>query len=127
MSLIPAVERQIAGRLQNDPVRITLEFLLERGAVGWANPVSITTVTRFLNDQGIDIEYKNVQQQIMGASRHGDFFIGSSSRGIFLIDAIEDAERMRDFYLAKIQSQQENLERLRIVANRIGWDLGIPE
>lgn len=75
---IQATQREIARRLVGDPIRLTLEFLLER-TVGRARAIPITTVIEFLE---LDIEYKNFQQQIIGVSRHGDYFIGSVTSGI---------------------------------------------
>ena len=119
MSFIPAAEREVANRSIDDPIRITLEFLLAN-AVGRENAIPITTVIESLE---LDIEYKDFQQQILGASRHGDYFIGSGTSGIYLIETLEDIEAMQDFYLRKMRTQLQNFNNLATIAERVGWQL----
>ena len=121
MPFVQAARREVADRanIGNDPVRLTLEFLLEN-AVGRANAIPITTVIESLE---LDIEYKDFQQQILGASRRGDYFIGSGTSGIYLIETPEDLEAMQNFYLRKMRTQRRNFNHLATVAGRVNWQM----
>ena len=76
MSFLPEVRAEIARRDHDDPMRITLEFLLEN-AVGRNNSISIPTVVRHLRENQISIDYKQFQQTLLAESRRSNFFIGS--------------------------------------------------
>jgi hypothetical protein len=97
MSFLPAVQREIQRRRSNDPVRITLEYMSQH-AVGHQNPVPLGRIVAYLQAQGGDISETGFQQTVLAALRNADYFIGSGSRGYFLIDTIADAIVMRDFY-----------------------------
>ena len=56
-------------------------------------------------------------------SRDQEFFIGSGRHGYFLIDNIADAEEMRDFYQARIDAEQQNLDNLRRQSHNVGWSI----
>lgn len=120
MSFIPAVQREVARRAANDPVRITLEFLLQNG-IGRANSVSIGTIIQHLQTFGITMTPNGFQQSILAESRGSDFFIGSGNRGLYLIDSEADAARMRDFYQNRIRAEQHNLDNLIRTARSVGW------
>ena len=47
-----------------------------------------------------------------------DFFIGTSSKGIYLIDDPTDAEVTIDFYTARIRSEHKHLRNLRRIVKR---------
>ena len=122
MSFIPAVRREIANRDFDDPVRLTLEFLLEN-AVGRVNSVPIRRILEHLESNEIVMSPNGFQQSILAESRRSDFFIGSGNRGMFLIDSEGDAARMRDFYRNRISAEQANLDNLVNTARDIGWQL----
>jgi hypothetical protein len=46
-----------------------------------------------------------VQQTVLAESRDRDYFIGSNSKGYYLIDSIDDAIAMRDFYEERIRAE----------------------
>jgi hypothetical protein len=120
MSFLPAVQREIRSRQPNDPVRITLEFLLTR-AVGSQNTVPLSVVVPHLQSRGVNLSETGFQQTVLAESRDRDYFIGASPRGYFLIDTVADAETMRDFYQRRIDAEQQNLENLRRQAQALGW------
>ena len=122
MSFLPAVQREINGRRPNDPVRITLEYLLAH-AVGHNNAVPLDTIVAHLNQRRINVTATGFQQTILAESRGADYFIGSGPRGYFLIDLIQDAQEMRDFYENRIRREQENLDNLRRQAAAVGWNI----
>jgi hypothetical protein len=122
MSFIPAVRREIGGRQPNDPIRLVLEFLLQNG-VGRSNSKPIGDIITHLQANGVNITPTVFQQTILSDSRSSDYYIGSGSRGYFLIDNRGDAERMRDFYESRIIAEQANLDNLRRQAQRVGWQI----
>jgi hypothetical protein len=120
MSFLPAVHREILNRQPNDPVRMTLEFLLTGGA-GKSNAVTLRTIVAHLNERGIDISENQWQTTVLADSRRADFFIGSGGTGYFLIETVDDAREMADFYDTRIQAEQENVANLRRQAGNVGW------
>jgi hypothetical protein len=122
MSFLPAVQREINNRQPNDPVRLTLEFLSQRG-VGYQHSVPLADIVAHLQAQNVPISATGFQQTVLAASRDADYYIGSGNRGYFLIDTIDDARVMRDFYEARIQAEQQNLDNLRRQALQVGWHL----
>ncbi len=122
MSFLPAVQREIKSRQPNDPIRMALEYLLQR-AVGRQNAVPLPTIVADLRSQGLSLTETGFQQTILAESRDGDYFIGSGRRGYFLIETQADAEEMRDFYLDRIRAEQGNLDNLRRQAGAVGWNI----
>jgi hypothetical protein len=122
MSFLPAVRREIQARQPNDPVRITLEYLIQH-AIGHQNPVTLDTMVAHLRTRGVNLSVKQFQQTALATSRDADYFIGSGNRGIFFIDTIDDARVMRDFYVTRIQAEQQNLDNLQRQAGHVGWNL----
>ncbi len=124
MPFLARTRQEIASRQPTDPVRITLEFLLNN-AVGRNSAIPIGDVLDHLATHGIQMRYNEFQQSILGVSRHGNgsFFIGSGTTGIYLLRDIEDARAMKEFYEAKMLTQQQNLGRLLAAASNVGWRL----
>ena len=122
MSFLPAVHREIANRQPNDPIRQTLEYLIQHG-IGHLNPVPLPIIVQHLNDNGILISETDFQQTVLATSRDADYFIGSSNRGYFLIDTIDDARVMQRFYTTRISAEQQNLDNLRRQARNVGWNI----
>jgi hypothetical protein len=122
MSFLPAVQRQINQRRPDDPVRVTLEFLMQN-AVGRTNAVPLDAIIKHLKQRKIQMSETDFQQGILAKSRSADYFIGSGRRGYFLIDDIRDAEEMRDFYTDRITAETQNLGKLRREAQKAGWTI----
>jgi hypothetical protein len=122
MSFIPAVRREINTRRSRDPVRLTLDFLLQR-AVGRGHAVTLANIVKHLRFAGVSVTPTQFQQTILAESRDRDYFIGSNQAGYFLIDTIDDARAMRDFYEERIRAEQQNLDNLRRQAATVGWGI----
>jgi hypothetical protein len=122
MSFLPAVRREIDNRPPDDPTRLTLEYLIQHG-IGHRNPVPLPEIVEHLNDNGIQLSETGFQQTILAESRDSDYFIGSGPRGYFLIDTVDDARVMQQFYTARINAEQQNLENLRRQARNVGWNI----
>jgi hypothetical protein len=122
MSFLPAVQREINNRQPNDPVRLALEFLSQRG-VGYQNSIPLRDIVAHLQAQGVNISEAGFQQTVLATSRDADFFIGAGNRGYFLINTIDDARVMRDFYETRIHAEQQNLDNLRRQSVLVGWNL----
>lgn len=122
MSFIPAVRREIQQRNANDPVRITLEYLINNG-IGQNNPVPLSVIVGHLQSMGISMNETLFQQTILKDSRGSDYFIGSGNRGYFLIETIGDAQKMRDFYQNRIAAEENNLDNLRRLSVAVGWSI----
>jgi hypothetical protein len=101
-------------------MRLALQYLLNT-AVGRHNAVPLNALVLHLRRRGVRITPTGFQQTILAESRHRDFFIGSSRRGYFLIETIEDAREMRSFYERRIRAEQYNLGNLVRQARRVGW------
>lgn len=122
MSFLPAVQREIQRLQPNDLIRITLEYM-SRHAVGHRNPIPLHQIIAHLQAQGIQITSTGFQQTVLAGSRSADYFIGSGSRGYFLIDTIDNAIVMREFYETRIQAEQHNLANLRRQAGLVNWNI----
>jgi hypothetical protein len=124
MSFLPAVQHEIAIRPPNDPVRLTLEFLLING-VGCHNSVPQGDIVAHLQTRAVNISVKGFQQTVLAESRSAAFYIGSGNRGCFLIDTRADAMVMRDFYRTRIDREQQNLNNLLNLANPppLSWNI----
>ncbi len=122
MSFLPAVHREINRRASTDPVRQTLEFLLAN-AVGRNHPVTLPVIVDHLQQLGTRITSTGFQHTVLSESRDGEFYIGSGRRGYFLIDTLQDAEEMRDFYETRIRAEQQHLANLRRQASQVGWSI----
>jgi hypothetical protein len=122
MSFLPAVRHKVDALPQRDRTRVALQYLLNI-AVGRMNAVPLSMLVADLRRRRIDITETGFQQTILAESRHSDYFIGSSRHGYFLIDTIDDARAMRDFYERRIAAEQQNLDNLRRQARNVGWRL----
>lgn len=122
MSFLPAVRRQTVVRPPTDPVRVTLEYLLQH-AVGRNNPVTLKKIVSHLQSRGLAFSETKFQQTVLAESRSGDDFIGSSSRGYFLVATDADAKTMRDFYETRIRAETHNLANLKRQAGLVGWNI----
>jgi hypothetical protein len=120
MSFIPAVQREINRRQVRDPIRVTLDFLMQR-AVGRRHATTLASIVRHLRFAGVSVTPTQFQQTILAGSRDRDYFIGSNQTGYFLMETVDDAMAMRDFYLERIRAEQQNLDNLRRQAASVGW------
>jgi hypothetical protein len=122
MSFLPAVKQQINKRPPNDPVRITLEYMVQH-AVGKRNSVPLKNIVAYLQSRGVNITETGFQQSILSESRGADYFIGAGHRGYFLIDTIDDAREMKEFYDVRIRKEEQNRDNLCRQSTLCGWTL----
>lgn len=122
MTFMDAVNREIANRNEDDPIRITLEFLRDRNASP-SQPITLSTIVSHLNDHEIDISEVGFQQTILATSRDQDYFIGSGPRGYFLIRSEEDAREVWRFYTRRINAESQNRTNLVSQALKFGWSI----
>ena len=110
--------RRLANRLPaNDPLRLTLEFLLQN-AVGRGNAVPFSQIDRHLQRHGVAMSMQTFQHTVLQATRAGTVFIASFNQGYFLIQNQDDAITMRDWYRNRIRSEARNLRNLRRLARQ---------
>jgi hypothetical protein len=125
MSLLPAA-RRYAAKLQSSPEKVILDFLIAN-AVGRSTAKPWGVIKQHLISQGFQCEKTEFQQGILKLSRGSDFFIGSYDhspfRGFFIIDTQQDAELVRDWYVNRMNSLQDNLNNLRNQCTNVGWKI----
>ncbi len=122
MTFMDAVNREIANRNEDDPTRITLEFLRDSNATR-SRPVPLSVIVSHLNDHEIDIGETGFQQTILAISRDQDYFIGSGPKGYFLIRSEDDAKEVWRFYTRRITAESQNRANLVSQAARFGWNI----
>lgn len=123
MPFIDSARELVPTLQEDDPMRITLEYLLER-AVGADNAVLIETVLIHLRSRGIEISRESFQHEVLGASRKGAVFIGVRiKKGIYLIESEEDARTTWNFYHSRIASEQTHLQYLEDLIRQEGWNI----
>lgn len=110
--------RQVEARDSRDPVRIVLLFLLNA-----ARPVTKEEIVAHLRRSGVKMSAVTFQQTILAESRVRNWFIGSDSRGFFLIRNRTDARRMDQFYAARIDAERRHRRLLRQTARASGWEI----
>jgi hypothetical protein len=76
-----------------------------------------------LQGRGLNITETGFQQTVLAESRDGDFYIVCGRKGYFLIQDIDDAREMRDFYKTRIRAEQQNLANLLRQAKNVGWKI----
>lgn len=110
----------LAQSLSADDVnRRILDFLLSQ-AVGRKNAKSWPKIEAHLVAVGAPkIPTKEAfQVGFLGKTRQGDEFIGSTSKGFFIIDSPLDAEATRRFYQHRIFVQMDRLRRLEALIEK---------
>ena len=120
MPFLNDVRQTIRNLPANDPLRRTLEFLLQN-AVGKNNAVPFAQIDRHLRRHNIVMSMQTFQHTVLHSTRVGTIFIASFNRGYFLIQDPDDAITMRDWYRNRIRSEARNLVNLRRLARQQGW------
>lgn len=109
-----ACEKLLQTLAPDSPQRKILEYLMTN-AMGRKNVKSWATIESDLTAQGVtNLPSKEAfQVGLLGATRKGEAFVGSSSRGYFIIDSREDAYVTRDFYINRITTEAARLQLLQ--------------
>jgi hypothetical protein len=122
MPFLEAARHAAHANRTSGELRAVLEFMLRR-AVGRANAVPLEEIVGHLNAEGFPITPTGFQQTVLKSTREGEIFIGSSNRGYFLIENIDDAREMQRFYVNRIAAEQAHLENLLLQTRHQGWQL----
>lgn len=113
MSLFPNAQAVLAsGSLGSDEAAI-LTFLVNN-AVGKANAKSWKKINAHLRSLPTPIVMvkQDFQHGLLSHSRENNYFIGSSNKGFFIIDDIQDARASASYYRSRIQSETMHLSQL---------------
>jgi hypothetical protein len=110
--ILNAVEDWITAN-DNDVFKVDfLRYLLEH-AIGKGNAVPTETI---MENIGFNKRTADFQQEILAPlKRERGFFVGSCTRGIFLVASIEDAKETAAFYQSRIDAETFHLNNLREV------------
>jgi hypothetical protein len=116
MPFLQSARKKLRKLAVSDPMRITLEFLMEnRRAIGCANAIPTRLVLNRLAQRGYRMTKEEFQQTILNETRGGDVFVGVCPRAIYLIENRKHAVATHEFYSPRIKSQlklRRNLKRL---------------
>lgn len=118
MAFVNSAATTIGTLSPGHPERVVLEYLLQhaRGRLNARPWAEIETQLSMLN---VHLTREQFQQGILASTRSGEIFIGSNDRGpgrgYFLIETLEDAEFVREFYTRRIAAQQTNLDHLDVL------------
>lgn len=97
-----------------------LEYLINN-AVGRNNAKSWETIAAQCATLGVVVDKLNFQQGFLANTRDGQIFIGSCTRGYFLIQDRDDALLAAEFYRTRINRQQQHLTHLENLVRGEGW------
>jgi hypothetical protein len=118
----------VAGLIQSLPEestdRLILEFLRDHGQ-GRTLAQPWSRIRDHLADHGIEISQQTFQQGLLKTTREGTVFIGANdhgaARGYFLIVDRDDADLMRQWYVRRIETEQNRLRRLEDLIGAHDW------
>ena len=122
MAFLQDVQQAIGDPATPESLRITLEFL-RANAVGRSNAVPLEQILEHLELNGYPMNGPKFQTTILADTRVGDIFIGSGSRGYFLIETEENAQATLDFYHSRVASELERIRHLKELASSCGWSI----
>jgi hypothetical protein len=99
-----------------------LEYLLQNG-LGRNQPVPTQTIVDHLAANGHRMTLNQFQSTLLQETRSGALFIGSSNRGLFIIQDVDDVRATLEFYENRVRAEREHMERLRQLAEQRQWNL----
>lgn len=102
-------------------MRETLDYLLRNNHIGHRNAVSTDIIVQHLNDSNFHINREQWEQEVLGPLRDRRIFIGSSRRGIFIIDDRSDAVEVYRLYATRILAESERLGILSDLIRQANW------
>jgi hypothetical protein len=104
-----------------DVMNDTISFLLG-SAIGLENAVPTDTIIEFLNTQGHDINRHQWEILVLGKLREEGIFIAShKSKGMFIINTKDEAERFYFQYAKRVAKQKARLDFLRDLIDYGHW------
>lgn len=112
---------QLLGNLpQGTANHAILEYLINN-ALGAGNAKSWDAIEAHCAGIPIGVDKLDFQQGFLAETRDGGVFIGSCSKGYFIIQDRDDAIVAADFYRTRIDRQQEHLIHLESLVIQVGW------
>jgi hypothetical protein len=113
--------RQLLGNLpQGTANHAILEYLINN-APGAGNAKSWDAIEAHCAGIPIGVDKLDFQQGFLAQTRDSGVFIGSCSKGYFIIIDRADAIVAADFYRTRIDRQQEHLTHLKGLVIQQGW------
>jgi len=107
---------KLTQSLEKEDVDREIVIYLLDNAVGKDNLKSWPKIEEHLESKGHELKRgakERFQVEFLGKTRESDSFIGSTNKGYYIIDSLQDAYACLSFYLKKISSMQERVENLR--------------
>ncbi len=113
MSLLPNAQAVLANGVLGVNETEILSFLISN-AVGRTNAKSWKKINAHLRNLPTPIVMvkQDFQHGLLSHSRANNYFIGSSNRGFFIIDDVQDARTSAGYYRSRIQSETMHLSQL---------------
>jgi hypothetical protein len=113
--------QQLLGNLQPGTANHAILEYLINNASGAANAKSWDAIEAHCAGIPISVDKLDFQQGFLAESRDGGVFIGSCSKGYFIIQDRGDAIVAADFYRTRIDREQEHLTHLEGLVIQEGW------
>jgi hypothetical protein len=120
MPFIIAARRELANLNPGTPNHSILDFLINN-ALGAVNAKSWDAIEAHCNQNQVVVDKQAFQQGFLAETRDGDIFIGSCSRGYFIIQDRGDAIVAADFYRVRIAREQQHVAHLGNLVIQQGW------
>jgi hypothetical protein len=120
MPFIAAAHIELARLNPRTPNHAILDYLIAN-ALGAGNAKSWEAIETHCNQNRVVVDKQDFQQGFLAETRDGDIFIGSCSRGYFIIQNRDDAVVAADFYRVRIARQQQHLTHLENLVRQQGW------
>jgi len=117
MPFLPEAGRLLGTLTVGSEEHAILDYLVS-SAVGASNAKSWDTIEAHC---AVAVDKLTFQQGFLAETRDGEVFIGSSSRGYFIIQDRDDAIVAADFYRTRIAREQEHVTHLQDLVTRAGW------
>jgi hypothetical protein len=96
-----------------------ITFLLRNG-VGCANAVPLRTITAKVRFSKSYSREALQHELIVPLRREGRVFIGTSNRGVYLIESASDADATLSFYTTRIRSELRHVRNLKALTRKYG-------
>ena len=100
----------------------TVSYLLSN-AIGLENAKSTDVIIKFLNEQGYSINRYQWEINVLGKLREEGIFIASNrTKGMYLINSKDDAEKFYFQYAKRCAKQNFRLNYLRTLIDYGQWE-----
>ena len=120
MPFVTEAHQLLANLPQGTANHAILGYLINN-AIGANNAKSWDAIEAHCSGILIGVDKLDFQQGFLAETRDGGVFIGSCSRGYFIIQDRDEAMVAADFYRTRIERQKEHLTHLRDLVIQEGW------